>query len=243
MRPLHGQNLLLAWERGSSPARLPALHRALSMLEVACPEWSRTALAALGISARDRLLLQIRETSFGPRLDCRFDCPQCATALEFTASTETLQPPCASPSQRVFGAYRLSLREATSEDLCAAASEADGSNALRVLIERCVQIQGDNGELEPPSAWPVDVRQHAVECLETLHESAAMVLQFDCPACGRHDAQTFDAAAFVWREVVHHAQRLLDDVHALAWAYGWSEAAVLRMHQRRRQAYLERAGL
>ncbi|MCP3705427.1 hypothetical protein M3I54_00205 [Paraburkholderia sp. CNPSo 3274] len=243
MRPLHGQNLLFAWERGSSPAHLPALHRALSMLEVACPECSRTALAALGISARDRLLLQMREASFGTRLDCRFDCPQCGAALEFTASTEALQPPCANQSDTEFGAYRLSLREATSEDLCVAAREADGGEALRVLTERCVHVENEQGQLEPPSTWPFDLRQHAGECLETLHASAAIVLQFDCPACRRHDAQTFDAAAFVWREVVHHAQRLLDDVHALAWAYGWSEAAVLRMHQRRRQAYLDRAGL
>ncbi|MBC8730274.1 hypothetical protein [Paraburkholderia sp. UCT2] len=243
MRPLHAQNLLLAWERGSSPAHLPALHRALSMLEVACPEHSRAALAALGMSARDRLLLQMRAMSFGARLDCRFDCPQCSAALEFAASTEALQPPCANPSDTVFGAYRLSLREASSEDLCVAARETDGSEALRVLIERCVQVENEQGHLEPPSTWPVELRQHAGAYLETLHASAAIVLQFDCPACGRHDAQTFDAASFVWREVVHHAQRLLDDVHALAWAYGWSEAAVLRMHRRRRQAYLERVGL
>lgn len=243
MRPLHGQNLLLAWERGSSPSGVPALHRALSMLEVACPDYSHAALAELGMSTRDRLLLQAREASFGTRLNCRSDCPSCGAALEFAASTQALRIPRVPASAHAFAAYRFNVREATSEDLSAAVCELDEEAATSVLVERCVRVEDEHGQAEPPSAWSAALRRHAGESLDALHEATSIVLQFDCPACRRHDARTFDVAAFVWGEVAHHAQRLLDDVHALAWAYGWSEAAVLRMHDRRRQAYLERAGI
>lgn len=247
MRQLQGQDLLLAWERGAAPSLVPALHRALAMLEVACPECSRDALAALPMTGRDRMLLQLRELSFGSHLDCCFECPQCGTALEFAASTQALldQDPRQTPaalSDTAFGVYRLLLREATTDDVEAAATADDADAARRVLIERCVQVEDEAGQCVARSSWPATLLDHAAERLEQLHDAAVIVLHFDCPACGRHDAETFDAAAFVWKEVSHYAQQLLDDVHALAWTYGWSEAAILGMNARRRQAYLERAG-
>ncbi len=50
----------------------------------------------------------------------------------------------------------------------------------------------------------------------------------------------FDTGAFLWLEISQTARRLLDDVHQLAWAYGWPESEILAMGQRRRQAYLDR---
>jgi hypothetical protein len=47
-------------------------------------------------------------------------------------------------------------------------------------------------------------------------------------------------AAFVWEEIEACAARLLDDVHVLARAYGWSERAILALPEMRRAAYLER---
>ncbi|MBK5124386.1 hypothetical protein IQ288_31615 [Burkholderia sp. R-69980] len=252
MRQLQGQDLLLAWERGTAPSRVPALHRALAMLEAACPEYSRDALAALTVTARDRMLLQLRELSFGPRLDCCFDCLQCGETLEFSASTYALLAAGeremqasveAGAAQVPFAGYRLTLREASTDDVEIAASAADDAAALRMLAERCVQVEDDEGQCVAAQAWSPALLDHAIGRLEQLHDALLMVLKFDCPACGCHDAQPFDAAAFVWNEVSHRAQQLLDDVHALAWTYGWSEAAILGMHARRRQAYLERAGL
>jgi hypothetical protein len=250
MRPLHGQNLLRAWEQGSSPARVPALHRAISMLEFACPETSRAELAALGVSRRDHLLLQMREANFGPHVDCRFDCSRCGTALEFTTSTQALLAsadagacePVSVETEDGPKTYRLTLREASSDDLEAALSVADANAERRLLIERCVQAEDEAGHCLLFSLWPAALVSCAGEWLEALHAATQMVLHFDCPACAQHDTEAFDAAAFVWLEVSDHAQRLLDDVHALAWAYGWSEAGILRMNARRRRAYLERAG-
>src|SRR5262249_9049057 len=205
---------------------------------------------ALGVSTRDRLLLQMREASFGPHLDCRFDCSRCGTTLEFTESTQSLlvsfdemtHESLTVETEGSSAAYRMTLREVSSDDLEAAASVTDPGAARQVLIERCVRAEDAAGQCQPFSRWPAALLTHAVERLEALHAATQMVLRFDCPACAQHHAEAFDVAAFVWQEVADHAQRLLDDVHALAWAYGWSEAAVLRMHARRRRAYLERVG-
>jgi hypothetical protein len=46
-------------------------------------------------------------------------------------------------------------------------------------------------------------------------------------------------AALLWVEVEAGAIALVQDVHLLAAAYGWSEAEVLGLGPARRRAYLE----
>ena len=45
--------------------------------------------------------------------------------------------------------------------------------------------------------------------------------------------------ALLLREVAAAARRLMADIHELASAYGWSEAAIVSMSTARRAAYLE----
>jgi hypothetical protein len=48
-----------------------------------------------------------------------------------------------------------------------------------------------------------------------------------------------DAAALTWAQVRAAAGRLLGDIADLAAAFGWTEAEVLALPERRRAAYLE----
>jgi hypothetical protein len=73
-----------------------------------------------------------------------------------------------------------------------------------------------------------------------MHEAAEIALTLTCPACDARQVVHLDIAGFLWAEVRHAAQRLLDEVHELGWAYGWSEGAILTMSASRRQAYLDR---
>ena len=45
-------------------------------------------------------------------------------------------------------------------------------------------------------------------------------------------------ARFVTTELAHHSVRLLTDVAELAYAFGWSEEAILALSEPRRRAYL-----
>ena len=67
-------------------------------------------------------------------------------------------------------------------------------------------------------------------------------LAVTCPSCGTGWEVPFDAGSFLWSEVEAWARRTLLEVHQLAAAYGWSEAEVLALGPRRRQAYLELVG-
>ena len=65
-------------------------------------------------------------------------------------------------------------------------------------------------------------------------------LALHCPACGLAWSERLDIASWLWNEVDLRAQRLLDEVHCLASAYGWSEPQILALSAPRRRAYLDR---
>ena len=50
----------------------------------------------------------------------------------------------------------------------------------------------------------------------------------------------FDVPAFVMSELREHGRTLLDDVHALASVYHWTEPDIFALPLRRRLAYLAR---
>ena len=75
------------------------------------------------------------------------------------------------------------------------------------------------------SAWPSRSPPSTATCPRRL--------AIECPACGRAADVPFAIATFLWREVDAWARRTLREVHALARAYGWSEARDPRAQRRR----------
>jgi hypothetical protein len=63
-------------------------------------------------------------------------------------------------------------------------------------------------------------------------------INLSCPACEHQWQAAFDVLSFFWSEITAWAHRILSDVHALAYAYGWREADILNMSPRRRRYYL-----
>jgi hypothetical protein len=64
-------------------------------------------------------------------------------------------------------------------------------------------------------------------------------LTLECPKCGNRWEDTLEFAAFLWAEIEARAKRLLFEIHTLASAYGWTEAEILALGDRRRATYLE----
>jgi hypothetical protein len=85
---------------------------------------------------------------------------------------------------------------------------------------------------------PEAVVQELSGRLARADRQADIALDLRCPECAGSWSATFDIAAFLWAEISVRAKQLLGDVHALAWAYGWSEADILAMSDARRQCYL-----
>lgn len=241
MRALTGELLLRAWDDGKEKH---ALACGLILLSLAMAESDLEKLGQLSMAERNLLLLRLHLRTFGPVLQGFGVCPQCFTQLEFTAPVagliEHIQSQCyEGPMVWDENGRQYQLRSVTSSDLLAVLEAPDAMHAQNQLLQRCLTISGEPlaGELwageEPPATSAV------VEKFEQLHAAAELRCAVECAACSRRETLALDIAQFVWIEVRSAAKRLVAEVHELAWAYGWSEEAILRMSPHRRRAYLE----
>jgi hypothetical protein len=235
--------LLTAWERGRSQA---PVERGLTLLAVAIPGASADALARVPIGRRDGELLNLHRRLFGSRLAGIGDCPSCRERLElgFTvedveAASETAPP---EGFGRQVGGYRLRFRLPDSLDLLYATGEESDDTARGLLLERCLLAAHRDGKDHGAAELPVAIVDGLVSAMAEVDRQADVRLALCCPACGTRWEASFDIVAFLWRELAAWAERTLLEVHALASAYGWSEADLLAMHPERRRRYLELVG-
>src|SRR5215471_9048090 len=150
MRPLTVSDILKVWEKGDGQS---AIDRALTMLAVACPDLNHDELAALSIGARDARLFELRELTFGPRLDGFTACPQCQQRLEFMLDLAAFghrmsAPPTPSVDEEFefeMDGYAFRFRLPNSGDLTAVGNCEDVASARRLLAERCVLQTSRNG--------------------------------------------------------------------------------------------------
>lgn len=247
MRTLSTTELLELWEQGYGR---PSAEQALLLLRAACPEMSPDAPARLSIGWRDLLLVELRERMFGPRLAGLVDCPRCGERLEIEFDTVALRSgqPAAPPEALSVqaGGYTLALRLPDSIDLATAARAQDLEEARRLLLARCLRsvhssVRFEENVAEQAEAvqtWPAGVIEAAARRMAEVDPLATVELELTCPDCGCAWSALFDIVSFFWAEIDAWAQRLLQDVHALASSYGWSEADILGMSPWRRQIYL-----
>jgi hypothetical protein len=119
-------------------------------------------------------------------------------------------------------------------DLVAVAHVGNADVATHQLLERCSLDTGIDGDLHAVAA-EVDAG------LQAMAEERGIYLQLTCTECGRPSRHALEPAEFLWIEVVTAAAALLEEVHAIASAYGWAERDILAMTPQRRHAYLARA--
>jgi len=241
MRVLSAPELLNVWEQGLAQ---PPLQRALLLLAAACSETSLEVLATLSIGQRDARLLTLREWTFGSQLVCVVACPSCGEPLELTFAAADLRAiPEAEPMETLalsVTGYELGFRLPNSSDLAAVANYKDIAAIRQLLLERCLSTVRHYGEPVSTDQLPADVVDTLVERMAQADPQADMQLALSCPRCDNQWQAAFDIESFFWSEINAWAQRILQEVHVLASAYGWREMDILSLSPWRRQFYLDR---
>lgn len=195
------------------------------------------APAPRGLGARNLGLLALRNTIFNRQWSLRSACPACAAECEFTIDCVALAEQLGAQPNGERGAIEwqgrsLSARAPTIDDLMAIAGEADGADAARMLLARC--LEGADGLALDESA--IDrLERH----LESLDPAATISFQLRCVGCDHEWSSLLDVGEALSAELQRSAERTLTEVDALARAYGWTEAEVLQLSPVRRAAYLQ----
>lgn len=199
--------------------------------------------AALATADRDRLLAAVYLDAYGPRIESTVGCPACGAPFDLDFELEALMAalgvahPAETPAGGDPGAPALPdgtrLRLPTGEDeLAVAALPPD--EAMETLLRRC--LDGGDGEAgDPPSPAAV----------EDAMASAAPVVDADvdgrCPECGENATFRFDLQRYVLAALVRERERLAEEIHILASAYGWNLADILGLPRDRRRALIRLA--
>lgn len=227
------QRLLEIWEHG---ARRHPLDRALLLFSVAAPERRADTLADVALGVRNAALLALRDACFDAPLTAWVDCPACIERMSFELDRAQL-PPTPPDALEPIEVRGHRFHRPTSRHLAGLVGATDTDAAARQLLRDCA---------ETPDALPREGNALArlladVEAaVDAADPWADLSIMLNCPACGRDTEASFDIACYLWEEVDRYARSLLDDIHTLAHAYGWTEAQILALGATRRAAYIER---
>ena len=230
--------LFATWEQG---LRASPTSRAVLLAALAAPEHSAEALGRFSVGQRDALLLQLRGQLFGPQFTCVAPCPACAERVELDFDVEQIavRPP-GDPCEVVelrHAEYRVLMRPPQVADLLQIEGEPVVARRA-ALLARCLSAEHAGQPLAAGALPDVLIGVIAAQ-LAAADPQADVQLELDCPACGHSWSAIFDIASFLWRELDAWARRMLREIHSLALAYGWSEAAILALGPERRAVYLE----
>ncbi|CAN5631787.1 hypothetical protein BH23GEM10_BH23GEM10_00230 [soil metagenome] len=249
------RQVLAAWEDG---LRLTGAARADALLAATAPPAGSAASAgsgayaatadveALPLGEREQRLLLLRRALFGRDIDAVASCPACGERHDVQLDVDTMLaaapavPP--QPTTVEHGGMTLTVRPLTRGDVAAAAVLPDASAIAARLLECAVTATGHNGEVLDAAALDDAARAVVAAALEEASPFAELTVALTCVQCGGAWSAAFDSGEFLWSEVNDWAQRILRDVHALASAYGWTEADVLALGPWRRSAYRVLAG-
>jgi len=245
MNALTNAEILEVWERGWQA--LPA-QRAVLLLATASPEIEPDEIAGYSIGRRDALLLELRASLFGRKIVSLTECPQCGAGVELEFNVDDFSAPslpaeCGGDFTVVVAVFSEScearFRLPNSLDQIAIAQSPDAETARRTLLSRCVLSARRGGDEVSPEYLPAAALAAMSERMAELDPLASIFLAAPCPDCRFQWQSLFDICDFFWRELSSYAQRLLQEVHLLASAYGWSEAEILSLSSTRRRLYLE----
>lgn len=230
MHALGDAVLLSLWERGRD---LDQVGRALLLAGAAGTPDGRDC-AELSIGERDAAIARLRTGTFGPHLHGCLRCDACGEWIEFDFDCGRMLAEFAPPRIAHFEVAGLRFRLPDSRDLIQASRAQDAVDAGRRVLAQCCLDAKDVKD------WSDTLIREAEARIGQFDPGADVRLDLRCAACAAPCSERLDIAAFFWDEIELRAQRLLDEVHCLAIAYGWSEAQILALGDRRRRAYLQR---
>ena len=234
MADLGPREVLVAWEAGSTQDRV---RRAATLLAMVCGGPADEA-AALDVGTRDVLLAGLLCSVAGTHVPACADCPGCGVVLDVPVDLAAVAAlPVHDPGERlsvVVDGVEVPFRLPTTADLIAVGGlPADQARVL--LLAACLGAE--------PGTMPERETGAAVEAaMEQAAPGGAVDLIARCADCGLESVLPLDMPALVWAEIEAQVSALLQDVHALAASYGWTEADVLELSPRRRALYLAMAG-
>ncbi|APR75700.1 Hypothetical protein A7982_01046 [Minicystis rosea] len=245
LRPLTGrEEAALGSGAGTASAILAACVERIGGYD----EIDSVMTAALTRGDRAHLLLHLRAAMFGDRLSLVVPCPSpaCSALADMDLSIAEIAPARPVPAPELLEADtpegRAILREPTgADDEIVAAASGDRRARSTLMWSRLVVDLGGRGPLAPEQweALAAPTRHAIAKRLAEATSAPDLVFVARCPSCPALLEVELDPLALLERELRLGVDRLVVEIHCLAFHYHWSEAEILALPRARRWRYLE----
>lgn len=235
----HDDALLVAvWDTCCST---PAWLRAGTLVDGLRPDPSRVPAADQPLGALTRRLLDLAREWFGDSIEAVCTCEVCWQQMEIAVPIDDLYRTAewsAEPPERIAvnvpNHDDVTIRPLTLSDL-AVAADAPGTESAGVLLATRALVVPPT----PSDEMSAELMEAISAALDEADPMATLVVEVMCPQCGVVAFPTLDLGDWCWSMADAQVRRLLDDVHLLARAYGWTEREILELGPHRRAHYLE----
>ncbi len=229
--------LLILWESGE---RELTGRRALRLLASATPMDSG-ALSTMSVGWRDSHLLDLREKLFGSWFVAVTECPSCGEEIELSFDATEVRRDAARVDHAAITIddVDVQFRLPNAGDVASIEDATDIATARDILIGRCVLQASTNNQAIAVQNLSAHVIKAVTDRMRELDPQADVTLDVDCPSCSHAWKEPFDVVSYLWRELRASSRRLLNEIHLLASAYGWTEEQILALSPIRRNAYVE----
>jgi hypothetical protein len=202
----------------------PRWHVATRVL-AACLGCDEAAIRALTVQKRILLLLGISELSLADPVEAHLACTCGETAI-VELGTQDLAEFAAARSRDEIVVSAVTLRLPTGEDQVRWA-RLDAPHSARAVLDDLVV----SGELSDELVARADALLSEVDPLIELEVESA------CPRCGAALSRHVDIELMALTRLRNARRILLEQVHALAATYHWTEAAIAALPSWRRAEY------
>lgn len=179
-------------------------------------------------AARDRALACIYMQSYGDLIRSSRLCAACGNHYDLSFKLSDLlkgYPMATPPTDGVYQtADGVRFRLPTGIDELAVIGLAPQA-ARQALLKRCMLTENADPEM-----------------IEAAMESVAPLLNTElqaiCPECATAEIMDFDMGTYLLRRLLNDKERLPNEVHMLAMAYGWSHDDILDLTRSERRRYI-----
>jgi hypothetical protein len=195
----------------------------------------------LTVGDREALLIALRWSTLGDRIDCVLRCPAdgCGQQIDvpLRAGDLLIEPydDFRPWYEEAVGdaVVRFRLPTGGDQEQVADLARVDPARAAHQLLSRCVEIDDRHDLRDEQLADAVSAR------MAELDPQAELRLRLRCAWCQAEISTVLDMAGFLFTEGARSATRLYQEVHVLAWTYHWGEAEILGLPTPRRRRYLD----
>lgn len=240
MRTLTEAELLNLWE---DCIDRPLIETSLCLIGAASSDEEMSGIADFSIGQRDLMLLQLREWTFGSRIENMAVCPHCAERIEWENSVNDVRLQALLPqADKIFEVeieeFRISFRLPTSRDLLSLQHHSSQQGASE-LLNRCIVKVLNNNTVQATADLPINIIEQLNERMSREDPQADITMLLTCPSCSGQWESGFDILSYFWSEINSWARHMLQEIYILAKFFGWSERDILNIGPKRRRLYLE----